>query len=263
MSNLDEYIKKCNLVFTDTVGRLDFCRKDFDTNKAEVNYHDSVNLLHLVSSFNKLYVDFEKEYSVLEKLDLGKEPMVIDFNKFDADRDIYRVLVISIEKSSITKHRNTFLYIREINGEIKPFVTNNINPFDKEYYREDVELDNKLATKYLDLFEKYSVLLDSYKYLRNGQLFGDGTNVMFTIIDDYHSVLLEGLHNFTISFGSLYFDAEYFVDIVMNLGNNLTIDYEKSKLRLDDKEIAKENDYEKILKNVYINKKYTEKENKR
>ncbi len=259
MFNLDEYIKECSLVFTNTVDRLDFCKKNFDINKVKVNYSDSINLLHLVSSFNKLYVDFKKEYSALEKIDLGKAPIVISFDKFDIDGDIYRLLVISIEESSITSRRDTFLYIREINGRVEPFVTNNINLFDDKYYCEDVELDNNIAKKYLDLFEKYSALLDSYNYLRNRQLFGDGTNVMFTLIDDYHSILLEGLHNFTISFGSLYFDVEYFIDVVMNLGDNFSIDYEKCKLKFDGMEIAAENDYEKILKNVYINKKYIEK----
>lgn len=263
MANLDEYIRECNLVFTDTIDRLDFCRVDFDINKVKVNYTDSINLLHLVSSFNQLYLAFKKEYAKLEKLDLGKQFKVLSFHKFNFDADAYRDLVIYMNKASFTNRRNTFLHIREINGEIKPFVTNNTASYDEKYYREAVKLDDNLAKQYLDLFEKYSVLLDSYSYLKNGQLFGDGTNVMFTTIDEYHSNLLEELHDFTISIGSSYFDTSYFMELVINLGDNLRIDYDKCKLVLDSNKItADKKDYDKILKNVYINKKHTEKNNR-
>lgn len=57
---LDKYIKESNFVFTDTIDRLDFCRVDFDIDKTKVNYVDSISLLRLVTSFNKLYLSFRK-----------------------------------------------------------------------------------------------------------------------------------------------------------------------------------------------------------
>lgn len=257
MKELDRYMKECNLVFTNTIDRLDFCRTDFDINKIEINYNDSISLLHLVSSFNKLYLSFKKEYEEIEKLSLGKFIEVLNFGKYDYNKDKYRVLIIYIDKPAITKHEDTILYLREINDEIKPFITNNINPFDKNYYREDIKLNNDIAKKYLDLFEKYSLLLNTYNYLKNNQIFGDGTNCMFTIIDNYNSNLLKGLNKLKISFGSAYFDTEHFVDLSINLGENFGIDYNNCKLVLNSENTSIEKkDYDKIFANIYVNKKY-------
>ena len=255
MKELDRYIKECNLVFTDTVDRLDFCRTDFDLDKTEVNFSDSISLFHLVSSFNKLYLAFKKEYDELEKLKLGKKVEVVGFNKFSLQNDNYRVLSAYIEVPIIINRPDTILYLREINGEMKPFVTNNKNPFDKYYYRTDVKLDSDISKKYLDLFEKYSLLLESYNYLKNRQIFGDGTNSIFTSIDDYESNLLDGLKKFKLYFGSNYFNTEYFVDVIFNLGENFGLDYEECKIRLDSKDkTVSEIDYDDIIKKVYVNK---------
>jgi len=263
MKKLDRYMKECNLVFTDTVDRLEFCRVDFDIDKIEVNYNDSISLLHLVSSFNKLYLSFKKEYDNLEKLDLGKSIEVLRFSKFDYNKDNYRNLTIYIDEPTITKHGNTILYITEINNEIKPFVTNDRNPFDKNYYREDIKLNNDIAKKYLDLFEKYSLLLNTYNYLKNSQIFGDGINCIFTVIDNYNSNLLEGLNKFQISFGSAYFNTQYFVELLINLGDNFGIDYNSGKLIIDGEDtLIEKKDYDKILANIYVNKKYTKERTK-
>lgn len=257
MKKLDKYIKECNLVFTDTIDRLDFCRVDFDIDKAEVNYVDSINLLHLVSSFNKLYLSFKKEYDELDKLNLGKTIEVLSFGKFDYNGDNYRTLILYIDNPIITSHKDTILYLREINDEIKSFVTNNINPFDKKYYRENVKLNNDIAKKYLDLFEKYSLLLEIYNHLKNNQIFGDGTNCIFTVIDNYNSNLLEGLRTFKLSFGSAYFDTEYYAELLINLGDNFGLDYDNCKLILDCENIKLDEEVcRKVLNNVYLNKKY-------
>ena len=258
MDKLEKYIKELNLVFTDTVNRLDFCRVDFDSDKAEVNYVDCISLLHLVSSFNKLYLSFKKEYEELEKLNLGKNIEVLNFDKFDFGKDNYRLLTIYIDDPIITNHKDTLLYLREINGKIKSFVTNDANPFDKNYYCEDVILNDEVAKRYLDLFEKYSLLLEIYNHLKNNQLFGDGTNCIFTVIDNYNSNLLEGLKTFKISIGSTYFNTEYYAELLINLGENFGIDYDNCKLVLDNEELDKAN-YDRLFENVFINKKYTKK----
>ena len=257
MEKLDKYIKECNLVFTDTIDRLDFCRVDFDIDKTEVNYVDSINLLHLVSSFNKLYLSFKKEYDELDKLNLGKNIEVLSFRKFDYNGDNYRNLILYIDSPIITNYKDTFLYLREINDEIKPFVTNNINPFDKKYYRENIKLNNEIAKKYLDLFEKYSLLLETYNYLKNNQIFGDGTNCIFTVIGNSNSNLLEGLRTFKLSFGSAYFDTEYYAEFLINLGDNFGLDYDNCKITLDCENIKSDEEVcRKVLNSIYLNKKY-------
>ncbi len=258
MKKLEEYIKECNLVFTDTISRLDLCRVDFDVEQVTANYANSVSLLNLISSFNKLYLSFKEEYEQLEKLNLGKTIEVLDFSKFNMNDDNYRVLVFYINIPKITNHEETILYLREINGDIKPFVTNNINVFDKNYYKENISLHEDIAKKYLDLFEKYKELLNAYNYLKNSQILGDGTNSMFTTIDNYNSNLLEELKNFTISFGSEYFNTEYWVELSIKLGNDFGIDYDKSKIILDNQNIKADIEVcEKVLTKVHINKKYT------
>lgn len=257
MEKLDKYIKECNLVFTDTIDRLDFCRVGFDIDKIKVDYVDSINLLHLVSSFNKLYLSFKKEYDELDKLNLGKTIEVLSFEKSDYNGDNYRNLILYIDNPFITNHENTLLYLREINGEIKPFITNNINPFDEKYYREKVKLNNDIVKKYLDLFEKYSLLLETYNHLKNNQIFGDGTNSIFTVIDNGNSNLLEGLKTFKLSFGSAYFDTEYYAEFLINLGDNFGLDYDNCKLILDCENIMTDEEVcRKVLNNVYLNKKY-------
>ena len=120
MQELDEYIRKCHLVFTNTVGRLDFCRFDFDIDKVKINYDNSISLFNLISSFNKLYLSFKKEYEELEKLNMGKYVSVLSFDTFYFDEEYYSVLSLYIYEPTITKHGDTFLFLREINGEMKP-----------------------------------------------------------------------------------------------------------------------------------------------
>ncbi len=262
MKELDRYMKHCNLVFTDTLSRSDFCQVGFNPDKVEVNYNDSITLLHLISSFNELYLLFQKEYEKLEKLDLGKRVEVLGFHQCTLDQNHYRFLILYINHPVITKHEDTILYLREMNDDIKPFVTNNINrnPDDKNYYCEDIQLNSEIAQKYLDLFEKYSSLITLYHELKNASIFGDGTNYIFTSIDHCESNLLDGLSNFKISFGSSYFNTEYFVDLSIRLGNDFGIDYDNCRLVLKNEKVSTDiNSYHQILNNVYIHKKYVKK----
>ena len=94
MKKIDEYIKKCNLVLTDTIKVEDFCTTDFNINNIEVNYENCINLLYLVYTFNKLYLSFKKEYDELKKLNLGKME-VLNFEKFKFEPSkYYQVLLI-------------------------------------------------------------------------------------------------------------------------------------------------------------------------
>lgn len=262
MEKLDKYIKECNLVFTDTIDRLDFCRVNFDVDNIEVNYDDSISLLHLVSSFNKLYLSFKNEYDKLPKIKLGSSIELNGYFNFDHDYDDYRVLVLYVKNPTFIEYPDTILHLREVNNEVKTFATNDKYPFDKNYYHVEIELDKIIVKKYLDLFEKYDLLFKSYEYLKAKQIFGDTTNSIFTIIDNYNSNILEGLNNFKIIFGSEYFNTESFVQLSINLGDNIKIDYDNCKLILDSERMCADiDDYNKILTNTYLNKKYTKKRN--
>lgn len=64
MNELDRFIKEINLVFTNTIQAIDFCRVGFDLEKRKVNYENAINMYKLVSSFNKLLneVHINKKY---------------------------------------------------------------------------------------------------------------------------------------------------------------------------------------------------------
>ena len=52
MNELDKFIKEMNLVFTNTLTRDDFCVVDFDLDKQEINYNNSISLYELLNKFN-------------------------------------------------------------------------------------------------------------------------------------------------------------------------------------------------------------------
>jgi len=260
MNELDEYLKKCNLVFTNTNNRFDFCRLDFDLDKVEVNYDNCISLFELVSSFNKLYILFKKEYEQLEKMNLGRKIKIISFEKFSLGDKDYRNLILYIDEPIITDRTDTILYLREINGKMKPFVTNCLFYTDKKEYYDNIDLDETIAKKYLDLFEKYSLLIDTYNDLKNKKVFGDGTFSMYIVIDEYNGDLLEGINKIKISLGCSYLNGGYFINLAINLGENFGIDYDNCKFYLDNENVSiAAEEYEKIFNKVYVNKEYTTK----
>ena len=76
---------------------------------------------------------------------------------------------------------------------------------------------------------------------------------MYKIDGDF----LNKLTGFEISFGQGSFNTDYYVNLYLNLGENLNIDIDKSKIIFDNQSITpnKENT-NKLLKEVYVNKKY-------
>ena len=252
--DLEKYVKVLNAIFTNAFKITDLIGTNVNGQKININYDDSINLFNLVSSFNELYKSFKKEYAELEKLSLGKCVEVLTFDKFTFKNNNYRLLTMYIDEPLITSHPDTILYLREINGKIMPFVTNELNIFDKNYYNDDIELNNLISKKYLDLFEKYDQLLKMYNYFKIQCVFGDGSN---TIISEIKGDFLEELYEFNITFGT--FDE--ITKLVINLGDNFGLAYDKCHFIVYDKEEKIQNtDYDYLFNNVYLNKIYTSKE---
>ena len=198
MNELDKFIKEINLVFTNTIQAIDFCRVDFDLEKQKVNYENAINMYKLVSSFNKLYLSFKKEYNDLEKLELGKDLQILNFNQFTIDKEHHRIIDIYITNPIICDHNYTILSICEKNNHIYSFISNRTNPFDKEFYKKDIQLDVNICKKYLDLFEKYQLLFETYNQFKNKFVYDDGINILCTKIEGN---FLKELTGFEISFG--------------------------------------------------------------
>ncbi len=259
MEKLDNCIKTWNLIFTDTLKSEDLCTRDFNLSKSEVNYQNCISLYNLVYAFNKLYLAFKKEYNELEKIEMGRSIEIVQFKKFsDEDGKEYRTLIIDIDEPTIINQPDTLLYLRDIDGQMETFVTNNLNPFDKNYYFKYVSLDNEKVKKYLDLFEKYKLLLELYYYLRMQLVFGDGSTILQTKINDGNSNLFDNLENSNITMASLgWLSANDEANISIHLGDNFDVDSTNSSLILDGVNMDTDaSTYTKILQSVYINGQY-------
>ena len=260
MNDLDNCIKEFSLIFTKTLDIEEFCRVGFDLDKQKVDYNNCISLYDIVEKFNMLYVSFKKEYSSLNKFELGKHVEIGNFIKYDDTN--FRRLLIYIDDPFIINKEWTDLYLVEKDGNIGSFITNGMNPFDKDYYCYDLDLDKEKVKDYLDLFDKYSIFVYLYYRFRCGLIFSNGTNTLFTNVENENSEsrseLLDDLKEFKISIGANYFlGPSHHINIYMNLGNNFGINLDRCKLELFDKLIdAKEEDYLKILKSIYLNAYY-------
>ena len=64
--NFEKFIKEFNLVTTLTItDRKEFCR--VNPKFKETDYSNSINFYQLVESFNKLYLEFEKDYKEIKQ----------------------------------------------------------------------------------------------------------------------------------------------------------------------------------------------------
>ena len=259
MSDLEKIVKECILILTNTLSENDFYCVDFaGVENIQLNIQDSTKLIDLIESFNKLYISFKKEYDNLEKIKLGENVQVLSFKKFyhSYEKQNCRDVILNVYKPTFTNHDFTTLFLREADGEIKPFFSNCINPCDKNYYKENVTIDKEFAKRYLDLFEKYELLIKAVNLLGHWEIFGDGLNYLAVEIDNRNKNLLNGLNKLKIILGHHLYN----IHIVINLGENFGIDYNNCKITYKEKE--KENnptDFDYVLNNLWINKQYVRK----
>ena len=260
MDKLDECIKLFNISLTNSLEREDFFRIDYDPERIDINYSDCISLYDLVSSFNKLHLSFKREYSELPKLDLGKEITVNDFTKID---DELRVLDMSVYKPKAFNENYLYLYLREINGVSMPYITNDQGSIHSDnFYKSNVKIPSQTVKQYLDLFEKYQVLFELYKHLKNKIIFNSGPYFLNTRINSIDNNFLDDMDCFKISLNANYYmKPSDHIDISVNLGNIFGIDAEESNIILGDDDIEPTVELcTDILKRIYIHNKYLGKE---
>ena len=133
-----------------------------------------------------------------------------------------------------------------------------INPIDMEYYRDGIQMDSVRIKQYLDLFEKYSLLLDLYNYFKEGFAYADGSNEMLIKIKSIDNSMFDSVQKFLVNLVNV--DMGDYIKICMNTADYLNIDINDSKTEIANSIIVdiNEKDYLNILKNVYINGKYLE-----
>lgn len=252
MEKLFAYLKKTNLLFTDTIDREEFFDEKLVLDNENIDTTNSISLYNLLASFNKLYLLFKKEYTQLENLGIGEEFYFNEYQNFQSDGDNYRVLVLYVTGQDIVDDPYALLYLREINGEIKPFICDRMHN-----YRQNIELDENISKEYLDLFAKYGTLINAYNTLRRCQPYGDGINCMFIAIEDKNDDLLTEIKKFDISFGCTSASMQYYISLIIKMGEEFGIDYGNSIVKLNgiDQPIDK-SQYDEIFKDTYLNKKY-------
>lgn len=250
--DLKEFIYVFNLMTTLTVtDRKELCYLYNEKINKEIDYSNSINFYELVKLFNKCYLLFKNDYEKLEKIDFGEYIQFFNFNKTENNR--YLGIYIYGPNSDICDKGDTTLYLIEENNTIHSYITNDINPFSKDYYWEEIQFDNNILKKYLDFVEKYDLFLSGYYNLKNQFIYGDGTTVLFSKIN---GDIFNKLENFEFHFGNLYFNTEDFVDVFFKLGEEFAIDYDSSKIILHDKEIldSKKENIDKLINGLYVNR---------
>lgn len=249
--DLEKFIYAFNLLTTLTIAdRKELYNLINNKNNKEIDYSNSINFYKLVELFNKQYIIFKKEYEKLEKINFGEYIRFFNFGVSGSDRYL-GIYISGLNKEISDKYDSTILYLFEENGTINSYITNDINPFSKEYYREEIRFDNNLLKNYLDFVQKYNLFLESYYDLKNKFIYGDGTTVLFSRIN---GEIFEELKTFELSFGNVYFNSEDNINVIFNLGENFSIDYDVSKVVLEQEEVkeAKKESIDKLVNNLFV-----------
>lgn len=255
MDKRNDFVNTSNLIFTDTITREDLCRVDFDIKKQVPNLENSISVYDFMKSFNDEYMRFKKDYEELGKIKLGKyNSIILDYKNSDST---LKNVEIYVEKPIMTDHNFTYFNILEKDGKIETFVTSGGLPYNNEnFYRDEVKVDGFPAKDYLDLFMEYQEFVEKYKYLKNVQLFGDGTFCIFSSIDNINANLLNNLKEWKFSLGGSYFDGEDYLEFNSLFKNNFKLNEDKCRFIYDCNDELNTN-YEEMAKKLYLNNKYT------
>lgn len=256
---LTSYSQQLDVIYTGTKEYKECCESNFDWSEVEVDTADTCSLYDLVKSFNKLYAKFKKEYDQLSKFNIGKKCDFLRFHYYNDGEVAGRVLTFSIESPMICPGNWAKLFFVEKNGEIQAFVTNGLWEGAKRYFKKSVSFDSKLVKRYLDIFEKYQLLCTLYQFFKYNEIFRDGYNSLYTIIN---GTLLDGLESFDLVCGRLYFKSEYIVQMSFDLGEDFGINYDNCNVSINQSPIPIEReDIAKFAKNTHVHTKHIQEGN--
>ena len=251
--DLKNFIYEFNLASTMTVKDREEWTDVLNNNiSMDVDYTDSVSLYHLVDSFNQLYLKFKKDQESLPGLGVVGDTRIVKYNY--SENNDYERLVFFVDNyysDKRFKYGEGILYIERIDDVYKSYLTNGLLSFEEGFVRKYLSLSEDNMKKYLDFGCKYDVLIDGFNYFKNKQVFGNGTTMIFTKIN---GKLLSGIDTFEVSLGNIYFNYEDYVNIVFRLGDKLEIDYEHSKVKLNN--VLYEDErlvIDELVKKIYVN----------
>lgn len=223
MEDLKDYMHLFNLSSTLTVkDDIELWTAGVKPLEKEVNYSNCIDLYSVIHSFNKLYVLFKRDYDNLSRLDLGKSISYLALAT--SKEENYRCLYIDIDKpkKEVCNEDDTLLCLLDNNGEISSIVTNDWPTLED---KKRINLEDKIVREYLDLAEKYCLFLDSYKFFKNFNVFGDGYRCIFSKVN---GEIFDKLTTFEISFGNVTVNNPNYINVVFELGDYFKILYDES-----------------------------------
>lgn len=248
--NLERFIYEINLVTTLTItDSIEWAYTLNNNIDKKIDYSNCISLYDLALLFNKLYLSYKEDYEKLPKLDLGYEHELWQYSSFD---DFRKMLIYIWEpKKGVCDNYEAYLYLEEKNKDTHSYITNGLSPWKDDYFRRDIILEKDTTLNYLNFGEKHGSLIESYYFLKNKSIIGNGYTQLFSKVNGN---LLESLSSFEISFGNVSLNSEDYINIVFNLGENFYIDYNSSKVVFD-LTIQKEKQVliDKMLKSIYVN----------
>ncbi len=226
-----------------------------DSNLSEIPDKELISLKELATLIKNAYSRFKEEYETLEKLDIGKNNNVLDFYKDECGRLLYMQINEQEEKTIVPKGFH-YLILKNFDGGYNLSFTNTeILSYDRKVITIN-NLDSRLLNGYLDLFERYYPIFKLYVDLHeNDSLTSNRSHYLKMRMDTTNDSLINGLNG--VEFNIQNFSEmgnNFIIKLYIDLRNGITIDYNKSKIIVNDSvKNAKGFGYTEILNNVFEN----------
>ena len=220
---LNAWLDKVNYLFT------------HDINFNEIPNEELISLKELATLIQTTYSRFKEEYENLEKLDIGKNNNILGFYNDGCSRLLYMQINEQEEKTIVPKGFY-YLTIEDSIGEYK-LSFKNTEIFCNEM--KIITIDNiepRILNGYLNLFEKYYPIFKLYVDLhKNNYLEARKSQYLMMGMDTNNDSLINGLNG--IEFNIQNFSEmgnNFIIRLYVDLRNGVNIDYNKSKIIVND-----------------------------
>lgn len=244
---IDDAIKTFNIGSTSKKGERE--NLDYNNGSVYINYHECINIGNIIGIFLDEYERFKKEYDCIEKLNSYNELRYVGFHKECGEKCLYFDFYDDNETMK-SKYGYLLLILKEKNGVCSCYVRN--DHIGKDYDIREEKIDERIVKAYIKLFEKYKDLLDSYNFLQNKFVFGNGFNVLNTKIN---GDILNELKSIEINFGNCYMNRTDYVSFEVELLNKNR--FLKEEIIIDNRTIEPTSEnVTYILNKVYLNREY-------
>lgn len=209
-------------------------------NQEEIDYRDKISLINLITSFNKLYLMFKKEYETIKKIDISK-----------------RVELADLEENGNTKYLVLNLYGIDTYGDYGTLNICKSNNIIDSYINspsfiepKSIKLDIDVINGYFDLLEKYKVLIDICELFKEF-VFENNKGILKCNLNGNILDVLDTFEFQFITYGTIGFNA---IELSYRLGEQLQL--LGTNINIAGEMIGKPAELNKvsqhILKNLYI-----------